>query len=75
MSRDTSVTEALEPSYPEVVGTAKAALWLGMSEETVRRLCRAGRIKADQPSGYQGKWLISTSELERKRSKPKTPTK
>ena len=49
----------------EVVGTAKAALWLELSEETVRRLCRMGKLAgAYQPAGYQGKWLVPTATLE-----------
>lgn len=47
-----------------VVSTYKAALWLGLSEETVRRLCRQGKLKgAFQPAGYQGKWLIPITTL------------
>jgi hypothetical protein len=47
------------------VSTHKASLWLGMSEESVRRLCRNGKLKgAFQPSGYQGKWLIPVETLE-----------
>ncbi len=48
----------------EVIGTAKAALWLELSEETVRRLCRNGKLAgAYQPAGYQGKWLVPVETL------------
>lgn len=48
-----------------VVSTYKAALWLGLSEEIVRRLCRQGKLEgAFQPAGYQGKWLIPIRTLE-----------
>lgn len=49
----------------EVIGTAKAALWLDLSEETLRRLCRTGKLPgAYQPAGYQGKWLVPVETLE-----------
>lgn len=55
----------------EVVGTAKAALWLELSEETVRRLCRTGKLKgAYQPAGYQGKWLVPVGTLASIRACP-----
>lgn len=55
----------------EVVGTAKAALWLEMSEESVRRMCRKGRLKgAYQPAGYQGKWLVPMATLSTIRTCP-----
>ncbi len=54
-----------------VVSTHKAALWLGLSEETVRRLCRQGKLKgAFQPAGYQGKWLIPVKALEAMHAQP-----
>ena len=54
-----------------VVNTYKAALWLGISEESVRRLCRQGKLEgAFQPAGYQGKWLIPGSALEAIRACP-----
>lgn len=50
----------------DVVGTAKAAHWLGLSERTVRDMCAKGRLEgAYQPSGYSGKYLIPTVTLER----------
>ncbi len=55
----------------EVVGTAKAALWLDMSEETVRRLCRNGKLSgAYQPAGYGGKWLVPVTTLSAVRACP-----
>jgi len=55
----------------ELIGTAKAAAWLGLSEETVRKLCRQGKLEgAFQPAGYQGKWLIPTATLEAIRARP-----
>ena len=48
-----------------VIGTAKASRWLGLSEATVRRLCRDGKLAgAYQPAGLYGKWLIPTGTLE-----------
>ncbi len=48
-----------------IVNTYKTSLWLGVSEESVRRLCREGKLKgAFQPAGYQGKWLIPVETLE-----------
>ena len=55
----------------EVIGTAKAALWLELSEETVRRLCRTGKLAgAYQPAGYQGKWLVPVATLSAIRECP-----
>ena len=55
----------------DVVGTAKATKWLGLSEETVRKLCRQGKLPgAFQPAGYQGKWLIPRETLEAIRAQP-----
>ena len=54
----------------DVVGTAKAAKWLGLSERTVRDMCAKGRLEVYQPSGYRGKLLIYTSSLERIRPCP-----
>lgn len=49
----------------DVIGTAKAAKWWGVSEESMRRLCREGKLMgAYQPAGYQGKWLIPVETLE-----------
>jgi hypothetical protein len=49
-----------------VVGTAKAAKWLGLSERAVRDMCAKGRLGgAYQPSGYSGKYLIPIATLER----------
>jgi len=65
----------MTPPVPELIGTAKAAAWLGLSEERVRFMCREGRLEgAFQPSGYLGKWLIPTSSLERIRKRPATET-
>ena len=55
----------------EVIGTAKAALWLGVSEETVRRYCRDGRLEgAYQPGGYQKMWLVPVATLSAIRECP-----
>jgi hypothetical protein len=55
----------------DVIGAAKAAKWLGLSEETVRKLCREGKLEgAFQPAGYQGKWLIPVEALEAIRACP-----
>lgn len=57
----------------DVIGTAKAAKWLDMSEETVRRYCRDGRLEgAYQPGGYQGKWLVPVATLSAIRECPKS---
>jgi hypothetical protein len=54
-----------------VVSTYKASLWLELSEESVRRLCRIGKLEgAYQPAGYQGKWLIPVETLEAVRACP-----
>lgn len=54
-----------------VVGTAKAAKWLDMSEETVRRYCREGKLEgAYQPGGYQGMWLVPVATLSAIRECP-----
>ncbi len=56
---------------PEVVGSAKAAKLLGLSERRVRGLCKTGKLKgAYQVSGYSGKWLIPLATLERIRALP-----
>jgi hypothetical protein len=60
----------------EIVGVTEAAAWLALSEEQVRRLCRAGRLEgAFQPSGYLGMWRIPRSTLEciRRRPAPDMP--
>ncbi len=55
----------------DVVGTAKAAVWLGLSEETVRKLCRERKLEgAFQPAGYQGKWLVPSATLSAIRARP-----
>ncbi len=54
----------------DVVGTAKAAKWIGLSERRIRDMCAEGRLKVYQPSGYRGKLLIYTSSLERIRPCP-----
>jgi hypothetical protein len=55
----------------EVIGTAKAALWLELSEETVRRLCRTGKLSgAYQAAGYRGMWLVPVDTLEAVRACP-----
>ncbi len=55
----------------EVVGTAKAALWLELSEETVRRLCRTGKLAGVyQPAGYRGMWLVPVATLSAIRECP-----
>ncbi len=55
----------------EVIGTAKAAAWLELSEETVRRLCRTEKLAgAYQPAGYQGKWLVPVATLAAIRACP-----
>ena len=55
----------------DVVNTYKASLWLELSEESVRRLCRDGKLEgAFQPAGYQGKWLIPVEALEAIRACP-----
>ncbi len=58
----------------DVIGTAKAALWLELSEETVRRLCRLGKLSgAYQPAGYKGKWLVPVKALRDIRQTPACP--
>jgi len=65
--------EALAEPSP-VVGTFKASLWLGVSERTIRRLCRDGKLEgAYQPSGFQGSWLIPLEALQAIRSVPARP--
>ncbi len=55
----------LELHSSEVVGTAKAARWLSMSERQITRMCRQGKLQgAYQPSGFLGKWLIPIRTLE-----------
>jgi hypothetical protein len=55
----------------EVIGTAKAALWLNMSEETIRRYCREGKLSgAYQPGGYGGMWLVPVATLEATKACP-----
>lgn len=55
----------------DVLNTYKASLWLELSEESVRRLCRTGKLEgAFQPAGYQGKWLIPVEALEAVRARP-----
>ena len=54
----------------DVVGTAKAAKWLGLSERTVRDMCAKEKLKAYQPNGFHSKLLIYTSSLERIRPCP-----
>ncbi len=50
----------------DVIGTAKAALWLGLSERTVRDMCAKRRLEgAYQPNGYASKYLIPVATLER----------
>ncbi len=54
-----------------VIGTAKAAKWLELSEETVRRLCRTDKLAgAYQPGGYQGMWLVPVATLSAIRECP-----
>jgi hypothetical protein len=54
-----------------IINTYKASLWLGISEESVRRLCRSGKLEgAFQPAGYQGKWLIPVEAVEAVRACP-----
>jgi hypothetical protein len=54
----------------EVVGTNKAARWLGLSERAVRDAAAKGRI----PGAYQWehgcKWLIPVASLEKIRPCP-----
>ncbi len=63
----------LEPSFSPVVGTAKAALWLGLGERQVTNLCRQGRLEGASHSGYSGKWLIPVAALEKIRALPPAP--
>lgn len=60
--------EALPPAG-EVVGTARAARWLGLGERRVRQLCEAGRL----PGAYQfapgSKWLIPAETLDNIRAR------
>lgn len=61
----------LETPVSEVVNVGTAALWLGVSERTITRLCREGRLAAYQPAGFAGRWLVYTSSLEAIRPCPK----
>jgi len=55
----------------DLLGTAKAAKWLGLSERAVRAMCANKRLEgAYQPNEYNGKWLIPTVTLEKKRPRP-----
>lgn len=54
----------------EVVSTAKAAKWTGLSEKRIRELCQLGRLEGAYQFAYGGKWLIPTTTLERIRPRP-----
>lgn len=54
----------------EVVGTAKAAKWTGLSERRIRELCQLRRLEGAYQFAYKGKWLIPTATLERIRNRP-----
>jgi transposase len=66
--------DLLELIEGEVVGTAKAARWLNVSEATVKRICKKGKRGklpgAYQPSGHHGRWLIPTRDLENIKGRP-----
>ena len=48
-----------------LVSATTAARLLGLSPETVRRMCRNGRIPgAVQPSGREGHWKIPLESIE-----------
>lgn len=44
---------------------AEAADYLQLSEETIRRMLREGRLRGVQPAGRRGGWRVSRAELER----------
>ncbi len=54
----------------DVIGTAKAAKWTGLSERRIRELCQQGRLQGASQFAYGGKWLIPTATLERIRPRP-----
>lgn len=54
----------------EVVGTAKAARWTGLSERRIREMCEQGRIEGAYQWEPGCKWLIPTATLEKVRPCP-----
>ncbi len=60
-------------NFSPVVGTAKAARWLGLGERQITNLCRQGRLPGAFHSGHSGKWLIPIAALERIRTLPPAP--
>ena len=49
----------------DVVGTAKAAKWTGISERRIRELCEQGRIEGAYQFARNSKWLIPAATLEK----------
>ncbi len=56
----------------EVIGTAKAAKWLGLSERAVRDAAAKGRIPGAFQFEHGCKWLIPTATLEKIRPCPES---
>lgn len=44
---------------PTMLSTAEVAVWLGYSEEQIRRWCEAGRFDGDEGKGVDGAWRAS----------------
>jgi transposase len=48
---------------PRYVSVKTAAAHFGMSERTVTLWCRRGKLKAIQPAGYGGAWLVDIAHI------------
>lgn len=50
---------------PQMYSARTVAALLGVSRQSVMIWCRKGRVKATQPAGRNGQWLIPQAELDR----------
>ncbi len=57
----------------EYVGTADVAETFGVSVKTVVMWIKAGKLRAIQPSGENGKYRIPASEVTRLQGQPASP--
>jgi predicted site-specific integrase-resolvase len=48
-----------------VANVRKAALWIGVSERTIRRMCDEGKLEGAYQTAHHGKWLIPYKALEK----------